>query len=312
MVAAPVVPSGVTLRIGDQLDYLKTVLSLSGQDQNFPYAIEYGAFIGGPPMLQAFQGNALDAGFIGTTPLIFAQAAGQNLVAIAGWATAEHSSYSLVTAPGKTDIKGWADLKGKTVAYQRGTAGEAVLLQALDSVGLKASDITPVDVSQVLVTSTLEGGSADAGIQAEPLTSAYLAADPTATSVVKAVQLTDRSALFISTTAALADPGKSAALADYATRIVRAFAYLRDHPDQVATGVYVKTYKLTPQRAAALVAENGATSFFAVPGDLLGPQQRLADLFVAAGEIPKKVDVSAEFDPRFNDLILATQSGQKP
>jgi sulfonate transport system substrate-binding protein len=307
-VTAPRVPDGVTIRIGDQLDYLKTLLSLSGQDQGFPYTIEYSAFVGGPPMLQAFQAGALDAGFIGTTPLIFAQAAGIDLVGVAAWASSEHSAYSLVTAPGNTDINGWADLKGKTVAYQKGTAGEAVLLQALDAVGLKESDITTVDVPQVSVTATLEGGSADAALQVEPLTSAYLAADPTARSVIKADKLTDRSAVLISTKDALADAGKSAAIADYITRLVRAYAYLRDHQDELATAVYVKTYGLTPERAAALTKENGVTDFYAVPGDLLGPQQHLADLFAGAGQIPSKLDVSSSFDTRFNDLVLATQA----
>ncbi|MCU1401437.1 MAG: hypothetical protein JWN62_4546, partial [Acidimicrobiales bacterium] len=307
-VTAPPVPAGVTLRVGDQLDYLKTVLGLSGQDQNLPYTIDYSAFIGGPPMLQAFQAGAIDAGFIGTTPLIFAQAAGQNLVGIAGWRASKGSSYSLVTAPGHDDITGWADLKGKTVAFQKGTAAEAVLLEGLDSVGLSEADVTTVDVPTVNVNATLEGGSADAGIQTEPLTSGYLAADPTAKSVVKAQELTDRSSILISTQDALADPGKTAALADLITRLVKAYAYLQDHQDEVANAVYVKTYGLSPERAAQLSTENGPTEFYAVPGDLLEPQQHLADLFAAAGQIPAKIDVSSSFDTRFNDLVAATEA----
>ncbi|MCU1394003.1 MAG: hypothetical protein JWM34_2431 [Ilumatobacteraceae bacterium] len=307
-VTAPPVPAGVTLHIGDQLDYLKTVLSLAGQDQNFPYTVDYSAFIGGPPMLQAFQAGAVDAGFIGTTPLIFAQAAGQDLVGIASWHATKGSSYSLVTAPGNTDINGWADLKGKSVAFQKGTAAEAVLLEGLDSVGLKESDITVVDVTSVNVNATLEGGSAQAGIQTEPLTSAYLAADPTAKSVVKAQELTDRSSVLIATKDSLNDAGKSAALADYITRLVKSYGYLKDHQDQVATAVYVKTYGLSPERATQLTTENGPTEFAPVPGDLLAPQQKLADLFAAAGQIPSKIDVSASFDGRFNDLVAATQA----
>jgi sulfonate transport system substrate-binding protein len=297
----------VKLRIGDQFDYLQTLLKLSGQDQDLPYEVEYATFVGGPPMLQAFQAGQLDAGFIGTTPLIFAQAAGLDLVGIAGWATSQRSAYGLITAPGVTGITGWGDLKGKTVAFQRGTAGEAVLLQALDAVGLKESDIKVVDVTQVSVTATLEGGSADVGIQVEPLTSAYLAAHPDASEVVAATELTDRSSILISTTDALDDAGKSAALGDYITRLVKAFAYLKDHQDELANGVYVQIYGLTPERAAEVVAANGVTNFFELPGDLLEPQQKLADLFVAAEQIPDSVDVSAEFDPRFNDLVTATQ-----
>ena len=71
--AAPVelpdeIPAGTTLRVGDQLDYLQTVLDLAGEDQDFPYEVEYSTFVGGPPMLQAFQGGALDTGFVGQHP----------------------------------------------------------------------------------------------------------------------------------------------------------------------------------------------------------------------------------------------------
>ena len=73
------IPAGTELRVGDQLDYLEDDPEARGQDKNLPYDVEYSAFIGGPPMLQAFQGGAIDTGFIGTTPLIFAQAQGQDL-----------------------------------------------------------------------------------------------------------------------------------------------------------------------------------------------------------------------------------------
>ena len=59
------IPAGTVIRVGDQLDYLKTVLKLSGEDQDFPYKVEYSAFIGGPPMLQAFQAGSIDTGFVG-------------------------------------------------------------------------------------------------------------------------------------------------------------------------------------------------------------------------------------------------------
>src|ERR1700733_13941245 len=94
------IPSGTVLRVGEQLKNLSTVLSLGHQDQNFPYQVQYSEFVGGPPMLQAFEGGALDIGFIQSTPLIFAQAANQHIAAIAGWASTG-SAYALVSAPGQ-------------------------------------------------------------------------------------------------------------------------------------------------------------------------------------------------------------------
>lgn len=302
------IPDGVELRVGDQFDYLQTVLELSGEDQDLPYEVTYATFLGGPPMLQAFQGDAIDVGFVGSTPLIFAQAAGQDIVAVAGWASATGSFYGLVTAPGVDDVEGWDDVRGKRIAYQRGTAGEAVLLQSLADAGIGFDEITPVDVSQIQVAPTLQGGGADLGISIEPLTSGFVSANPGARTVAKADRITDRSSFLIATRETIEDEGRSAALADYVSRLVRSFAYLRENPEKVASDVFTELYGLTPERAAELQTENGETSFYPIPGDeLLGAQQHLADLFVEAGQIPEEIDVAAQFDNRFNDLVEQEQ-----
>src|SRR5271166_6137299 len=128
------IPPGTVLRVGEQLKNLSTILALGGQDRNFPYQVQYSEFVGGPPMLQAFEGGSLDVGFIASTPLIFAQAAGQPVTAVAGWASAG-SPYALVSAPTVHSIRSWADLRGKRVAFQEGTALESALLEGLQSAG---------------------------------------------------------------------------------------------------------------------------------------------------------------------------------
>lgn len=300
-VTAPAsIPDGVTLRVGDQLEYLATVLQVSGEDQDFEYDVEYSTFVGGPPMLQAFQGGALDIGFVGSTPLIFAQAADQGLVAVAGWAT-EVGLGGLITED--PEIQGWGDLGGKRVAYQRGTAAEATLLQALDAVGLQLSDVETVDVPTTQVNAALASGGADAGVSTEPLISLYLADTPEGRVAGDANEITDRSSFLIASNAALDDEGVSAAIADYLTRLVRAFDYLRENRDDLADAVFVQQYGLTPDRAAELVERTGGTEFIELPGDIVPQQQKLADLFFEAGQIPVEVDVTEEFDTRFNDVV---------
>ena len=136
----------------------------------------------------------------------------------------------------------------------------------------------------------MQGGSADAGISIEPLTSGYLAANPTAKQVDRAAEITDRSSFLIAASATLEDEGKEAALADYTARLVRSFNFLRQHPDLVADAVFVKQYGLTPERAKEILAQQGVAKFFALPGEVKAQQQKLADLFFEAGQIPAKVD----------------------
>ena len=296
------IPSGTVLRVGEQLHNLSTVLSLGHQNQGFAYQVQYSEFVGGPPMLQAFEGGSLDMGFIQSTPLIFAQAAGQQVAAVAGWASSG-SAYGLVTAPGVHSIKSWADLKGKRVAFQQGTALESALLEGLSSAGLNLHDITPVNLPTTQIAAALAGGSADVGIEVEPLLSAYLQANPTARVIAHPAALTEKSEFLVATPSALSNRGVSAAMADYIGRLIKAYAYLAAHPQAVIQTTYEGQYGLKPARAEAVSAIIGPSKFFALPGAILGPQQNLANLYVGAGAIPSHLTVNREFDTRFNALV---------
>ncbi len=296
------IPPGTVLRVGEQLKNLSTVLTLGHENQDFPYQVQYSEFVGGPPMLQAFEGGSLDLGFVQSTPLIFAQAAGQQVTAVAGWASSG-SAYGLVTAPGNRSIKSWADLRGKRVAFQEGTALESALLEGLASAGLSLRNVTPVNLPTTQIAAALQGGSADVGIEVEPLLSAYLQANPSARVVEHPAALTEKSDFLVATSSALANRAVSAAMADYITRLIKAEAYLAVHPQPVIQTIYEGQYGLTPARAAVVSAAIGASKFFPLPGAILAAQQNLANLYVAAGLIPSRLNVDREFVTRFNGLV---------
>jgi sulfonate transport system substrate-binding protein len=295
------VPAGTSLRVGDQLDYLKLVTGTSGQDKDFPYEVKYASFVGGPPMLQAFQAGELDIGYVADTPVIFAQAAGQDVVAVAGWAP-EQSSYELIVPPGK-DINSWKDLKGKKVAYQQGTVLEAVVLKGLDEVGLSLDDITTVNVPVTGLTAALLSGSVDAAVSQPPLDQAYFSQASHAKVIDAPTDITLRLSLIIASKKALADPAKAAAIGDYVQRLSRSYGWFNTHPDEWIQAIYVKQYGLTTERGKELSEHAGPTAPVPLPGTIIPDQQRLADLYFEAAEIPKKVDVKEEFDSRYNDLV---------
>jgi len=300
------IPPGTVLRVGEQLKNLSTILSLGGEDRNFPYQVQYSEFVGGPAMLQDFEGGGLDVGFIQSTPLIFAQAAGQPITAVAGWASTG-SAYALVSAPGIRSIRSWADLRGKRVAYQQGTALESALLEGLKSAGLHLSDITTVNVPATQIAAALQGGSADVGIEVEPLLSAYLQANPSARVIAHPAGITEKAGFLIAASPALATASKSSAIADYISRLIKAYSYLKTHPQLTIHTVYEGQYGVTPARAAAISTAVGPTTFFELPGAMLAPQQNLANLYLAAGSIPSKITVTKEFNPRFNPLVSSLE-----
>jgi len=304
--APATVPAGTTLRVADQLQALEEELAAAGQNTAFPYTVQYSNFVGGPPMLQAFQAGAVDVGFVADTPLIFAQAAHQHVVGVAAWAP-QNSTTALVAAPGRA-ISGWADLKGKKVAYQQGTLLEAVVLQGLHSVGLSVKDITAVNLPATQISTALQSGSVDAGILVEPLATAYLAKHPTARVVDRPNDITDKVDFIIASTSALADPAKAAAIADYIQRVERSLLWINTHQAQWAQAFYVAQYHVPLAVGERLIASAGPIALIDLPGPLPGPQQILADLYAGAGEIPAKVDVGAEFDARFNQAVDEARS----
>ncbi len=52
----------------------------------------------------------------------------------------------------------------------------------------------------------------------------------------------------------------------------------------------------------------GPSTFLQLPGDVLADQQEAADLYFAAGQIPRKINVAEQFDPRFNGLVASLEA----
>ncbi len=108
--------------------------------------VTWAQFISGPPLLEALNVGSLDIGPTGETPPIFAQAAGTNLVYLVNMPPGSGQGYGIIV-PKDSPIKTVADLKGKKVAYARGTALTYFLVKALAEVGLKFNDIEPVNLT---------------------------------------------------------------------------------------------------------------------------------------------------------------------
>jgi sulfonate transport system substrate-binding protein len=108
--------------------------------------VKWSQFISGPPLLEALNVGSIDLGPAGETPPIFAQAAGTNLVYVVNIPPGTGESSGLIVLK-DSPIKTVADLKGKRVAYSRGTANTFFLVKVLEEAGLNISDIEPVNLT---------------------------------------------------------------------------------------------------------------------------------------------------------------------
>ena len=305
-VTLPFVPKGTTLHVGDQQNTLKLPLDTSGEGKNVQASMQFATFVGGPPLVEAFNAGALDVGYVGDTPPILAQARGQDLVIVGAWRYSGNLE-AIVAPPGK-NITSVADLKGKKFAYSTGTALQAFAIRALKEAGLTEKDVTHVDLPILDIVGAVKSGDVDAGVLVEPILSSYLKDNPTAKVVRDAQGLTTGLQLVITTKKALTDPGKAAAIGDLVYHEALAFKWSIAHP-AAAAQAFATANNISLDAAKLLQQRNGAQAFVPLDDKVIGDLQGLADIFSDAGAIPKKLDVSALFDTRFNPLVEKANAG---
>ncbi|MVV48025.1 sulfonate ABC transporter substrate-binding protein [Pseudomonas sp. PB120] len=164
-----------TLRIGYQKGSISLLLAKEHGllEKRFPQtAVQWIEFPAGPQMLEAMNVNALDIGSTGDIPPLFAQAAGADLVYIGTEPPKPQAETILVKAD--SPLKDIADLKGKKVAFQRGSSSHNLILRALNKAGLNYQDIQPMNLPPANARAAFEQGSVDAWVIWEPYSSLAL------------------------------------------------------------------------------------------------------------------------------------------
>ena len=123
-------------------------------------AVRWVEFPAGPQLLEGLNVGAIDVGFVGEAPPIFAQAAGARFVYVGNDPAAPLAEALVV--PKESPLKSVADLKGKRVALNKGSNVHYLLVKLLEKNGLKYSDITPVFLPPADARAAFEKGAVDA------------------------------------------------------------------------------------------------------------------------------------------------------
>ena len=158
-----------TLRIGHQkgwLSILKARGTLEKRLAPLGVNVTWTEFNAGPVQLEALNVGAIDFGDVGEAPPIFAQAAGAPLV-YAG-ATVPRPRLEAIIVPKGSPIKTVVDLKGKRVAYNKGSNVQYFLVKLLEKNGLKYSDVQSVFLPPADARAAFEKGAVDAWIIWDP------------------------------------------------------------------------------------------------------------------------------------------------
>ena len=155
----------VEVRIGYQkastiLNILRTREDLAKTLAGSGTTVTWTEFPAGPPMLEALNAGSIDFGYTGEAPPIFAQAAGTPLLYVAydPWSPKAEA----IVVPKDSPIKTVADLKGKKIAFAKGSNTNYLVVSALQKAGLKFSDIEPVHLPPADARAAFEGRKVDA------------------------------------------------------------------------------------------------------------------------------------------------------
>jgi sulfonate transport system substrate-binding protein len=134
------------------------------------FGVKWVEFPAGPQLLEGLNVGAVDVGYVGEAPPIFAQAAGAKFVYFGYDPAAPRAEAILVTKD--SPIRSVADLKGKKVALNKGSNVHYLLVKQLEKNGLKFTDIQPVYLAPADGRAAFESKNVDAWVIWDPFQAA--------------------------------------------------------------------------------------------------------------------------------------------
>ncbi|CAG9189012.1 Putative aliphatic sulfonates-binding protein [Paraburkholderia sabiae] len=244
--------------------------------------VKWTEFPAGPQLLEGLNVGSIDFGYVGEAPPVIAQAAGANFV---------YTAYEIPTPQAEgilvhrdAPIQSVADLKGKRVAFNKGSDVHWFLVAALQKAGVKYSDIQPVFLPPADARAAFERGAIDAWAIWDPFleaakrqSNARLLTD--GTGIVSHHQFFLSARSFAQQNSELVDA--------VVTEVGKEGAWVREHYAEAAA-------QLAPiQGLDANVIEAGlrhyAHVYKPIDAGVLAEQQKIADTFTELRIIPTKI-----------------------
>ncbi len=275
------------LRIGHQkgwLSILKGRGTLEKRLTPLGVKVTWTEFTAGPVQLEALNVGSIDFGDVGEAPPIFAQAAGAPLVYVG--ATVPRPALEAVVVPKDSPIRSVADLKGKRVAYNKGSNVQYFLVKLLQKHGLQFSDVQSVYLAPADARAAFERGAVDAWVIWDP----FLAA----------AQQTLQARLLADATGVVNNRGYYFSSRDFATKNTDVLRIALQEINGIDAWVAHNKEAAAAELSKVLGLDTSITSLYVnrvrfgvapVTRDILAEQQEIADTFHTLKLIPKKLNL---------------------
>lgn len=268
-----------TLALAKQRGELDAKLQAQG------FTVTWTEFPAGPQLLEALNVGSIDFGHAGDSPPVFAQAAQVPFVYVA--ASAPSAEGSAILVPRDSSIRELADLRGKRVAFMKGSSANFLVLQALASVGLTIDNIQPIHLTPSDARAAFSSGGVDAWAIWDPF---FADAEQTGDARVLANGkglVSGREFYFASREFVQRHPDLVTVMIGEIDRVGR-WANERPHEIAELLAPVLRIEVATLERAEA---RRGRHSVQPLTEEIVAEQQRVADSYLRAQLIPRQIDV---------------------
>jgi sulfonate transport system substrate-binding protein len=295
--------SGVVLKIAAAAGANgQSIIEAAGLDKT-PYKVEFHVMQGGNLVLEAMAANQIDLGTGSQIPPIFASQSrnGGNLKIIA--TKKATTLLQELVVPANSSIKTIKDLKGKKIAYVKSTTAHYFLAKMLENGGLSWNDTETIAMSTSDGLTALLTGEVDAlASYGNAIRSAHAKG---ATTLQSADKILSGDFYWYATPAAIQDPKKHAAIADYLRRFHEANEWARQNPEKWAAHYAPQINQKTQEYFSQFKEENQQIKTVIVPIDeaTIASEQDIVNTFTKLGLLKSGIDISKIFDRSFNDDI---------
>lgn len=244
--------------------------------------VSWTEFPAGPQLLEGLNVGAIDFGYVGEAPPVFAQAAGADFVYTAYELPTPHAEGVVVAK--NSPIRSVAELKGKKVGFNRGSDVHWFIVALLRKNGLSIADIQPVYLAPADARAALQSGAIDAWAIWDPFLAAVEAQDG-ARLIADASGVASHHQFFLSQR-------------EFAEKRKDALAVALDELGKTGQWVRANTAaaaaKLAPiQGLDAATIESGlkhyAHEYRPIDAAVIAQQQKIADTFYDLKIIPRRV-----------------------
>ncbi|MEC5409293.1 aliphatic sulfonate ABC transporter substrate-binding protein [Paraburkholderia sp. MPAMCS5] len=157
----------IGIQKGDPLVALRASGELEKAFAPHRVTVKWKEFVYGAPLVEAINTGDVDVGAVGSTPPILAQAGAAPGVAYVAFAPRLQKSYGLIV-PASSPIRRIEALKGKKVAFAKGSQGHLFVLKALADAGIPASAVQFVYLNYSDARAAFERGFIDAWAVPDP------------------------------------------------------------------------------------------------------------------------------------------------